>query len=231
MSRTAYRVLPKLQTAAPELDAPERGYGVEIPSLAGVGVAVVLGALASFCLFLLIGLERSGSSPSVILWGSFSLIAVLCLGYLSIRLRTLLPERRTALARRGLNRRAYLDEKLIPFAAAHYGLTELADPLALLRGEPSEATLGERKLNVILLEEDGPYGFGEHDESRLETDDEARRSGGADAPVYLFPYSMEEHSSSGDGSLHSTDDGGGYGDSGGDGGAAMAEAAGTDRRR
>lgn len=218
MSRTAYRSLPKLQTAADGLQPPERGYGVAVPSLAGVGVAAFLGALATFCLLLIIGLERSGSSTSVILWGACALTVVISFGYMGGALRMILPQRRYAFAARDRARRDYVEQQLIPFAASAYGLTEIAEPYGLLRGEPSEATLAGRKLTVILLEDGDSYGFGEYDESRLETDEEARRSADSGAPIFLFSYSMEEHSSSGDGSLHSTDDGGTYGDSGGDGG-------------
>ncbi len=219
MSRIAYEELSRSNSSA-RLELPLRHFGHELPSLGNAAMLIILAACSGLIFLLVLLVSPTATETFVYSIRGVSLLVFLAATAGAILvIRKVNPQRELARERQRAARSAYIREKLLPFAATAYGITELKDPSTLLRGGLSEALLAGEPATVVVLEDkSGVLRLG--DGSRAKLIEDGQSSGGGDAlPVVLFPYSLDHHSATGSGSLHSSSDGGSFdADSGGDGG-------------
>lgn len=238
-TRPAYLKVPEKPNALyRNLKPPAAHYGVEVR---GLTLSIIL-----FVVPLVIGVILTGSNLLALLRASASLSGfsradlipfvfplVIGVGFLVgatmgfLAMRNAIWRRNQDLAEHGKAKQKYVSELLLPYLAARYGLTDVVDTSALLRGEAVSARLNGESTRVILLEAVGGESFvelGYADKKENVEDDAANshRSGGdsGDALVFLFPFSPDNHAADGDGSIHSSVNGDGYfgSDPGGDAG-------------
>lgn len=238
-TRPAYLKVPEKPNALyRNLKPPAAHYGVEVRGLA---LSITL-----FVVPLMIGIILTGSNLLALVRASTTLASfsradlialifplVVGVGFLVgaimafLAMRNAIWRRNQDLAEHAKAKQKYVSELLLPYLAARYGVTDVVDASALLRGEAASARINGEPTRVILLESVNGESFvelGYADKKENVEDDAAtsHRSGGdsGDALVFLFPFSTDNHAANGDGSIHSSVNGDGYfgSDPGGDAG-------------
>lgn len=227
-TRPAYKSVPEKPLALyRDLKPPAEGYGVEVTNLSGsillIVVSAVLGTLSLVASFGLLSLGADGRI-SFYLLVSVAILFFAGAGVVGILMIKPLQLQKIELQQRASARTKYEKEQLLPYLEARYGAKDVIHSEKLLNGQASAAVVAGVATSIIMVESaDGQktLELGFYDESIKVADDKAKYGDDGGSAIFLFPYSVDDHASSGDGSVHANSDGSGsFGSDsgGGDGG-------------
>ena len=224
MKRTAFRRVPEVNANVQSPALPPERYGVSVPAGQGWAVAGSLAVIAAWVsLIILTPASPFFGVSEVVSLAAFALCLPMWIRHSKASVK--------ASKERDAKKAEYAKSVLLPYLEQRYGASSIEDADPAQRGRPFTAILSGAPTLVILVESSYRSGLLElaYFDDKLETKD----AGGdyvysGDGHYYFFPFSLDSHASHGDGSVHSSSDGGshfsdsssgdGGGDSGGDGG-------------